>query len=115
MAYGVYSELLAQALSVPDSPTNIGVVETGHTWVLRSVTWTFGSYLGYVRGAIQVGDEEPGLWLCGNPSGVLAGVAKFSSSWEGRIVVPEGVSLYAYASSGDTGDISVSGYNLTNV
>jgi len=114
MAYGVYSKLLTQALSVPDTPTNVGVVESGHTWVIRSVVWTFGSYLAYVRGAIQVGDEEPGLWLCGSPNGVFAGVAKFSSSWEGRIVVPELTTLYAYASSGDAGDVSISGYDLTN-
>lgn len=114
MARPLYSSLLAQALSVPDSPQALGAPISGQLWVIREVVCTFGSFAAYIRGAIQVGSGEPGLWLCGNPPGVYVGLAKFSSTWEGRIVVPSGITLYAYASSGDAMDISVSGYVLSD-
>lgn len=113
MARPLYSSLLAQALSVGDSPQALGAPPAGYLWVVREVVCTFGSYLGFISGAIMVGSGEPGLWLCQSPTSALIGVKKFSIPWEGRIVVPSEVTLYAMASDGDAMDISVSGYVLS--
>lgn len=107
----VYSALLASWVNVNGSQ-ELGGPAPGNTWVVRAAFATFGSYLAYVQCGFSVGPGNPVLWLCTSGSSFSAGVHASTFTWEGRLVVPDGYSLYAHTSSGDTCDVLVSGYNL---
>lgn len=112
MAWPVYSALLAAADSVGDTPTNLGGPPEGYVWVARFIAATFGFYVGYIGMAFSVGGEAPWLWLTQTGSDSLFGVHDFTLTWEGRLVIPQGATLWAKASTPDTGDVLVSGYQL---
>jgi hypothetical protein len=108
-----YSALLAQATSVPSSPTDLGGPPAGYLWVVRFAAATFGSYLAYVNCGLAVQPGNPWLWLMQSTPEALFSVHPTTFYWEGRLVVPAGASLYAQASAGDECDLYVSGYQLT--
>lgn len=113
MARTVYSALLAEATSVPDSATSLGGPPAGSLWVVRFAAATFGSYLAYVNAALSVGGTDPWLWLMSSQAGNLFSPHAQTFYWEGRMVVPAGTVLYAKSSAGDACDMYVSGYVLT--
>jgi hypothetical protein len=113
VARPVYSTLLASATSVPDSSTNLGSPPIGDTWVVRFLAATFGSYLGYARFGVSLTGLDPWLWLCTSLDANIIGVTKRTFVWEGRLVVPDGLSLYGMCSDGDSCDVIASGYTLT--
>lgn len=112
MSRTVYSALLAEATSV-SGPTSLGGPPPGYLWVVRFACFTFGDYVGYINAALSVGGTDPWLWLIESGQTAVIGIHKQSKYWEGRMVVPEGTELYAQFDSGDTGDVYVSGYQLS--
>lgn len=109
----VYSALLASATAVPDTPTSLGGPPDGTLWVARFISATFGFYLGYIGMAVSIGGVDPWLWITQTGPGNYFTTHQFSIYWEGRFVIPAGAELYAKASDADSGDILVSGYQLT--
>lgn len=108
----LYSALLGAAESV-STPQSLGGPPPGAIWVVRCAILTYGSYLGYFRGALGLNGEGPWQWLWATSSDSLVGIAKASATWQGRYVVPEGNTLWAQMDTGDTGDVIVFGYQLT--
>lgn len=112
MARPLYSALLTADLDV-NGVQELGSPPDGSIWVVRFAGFTYGSYLGFIAAALSFTSEGPWLWLMPNSLHSYAGVEKQTSYWEGRLVIPEGASLWAQVSGGDTGDILTSGYVLT--
>lgn len=113
MARNVYSALLGTLDSVSD-PEAFLAVPDGETWVLRSLSATFGSFAGFAIAGIALAGIDPWLWLCQPPVGELFADHPVTWTWEGRIVLPPGSLWYAQAQDADTCDMLASGYKLTN-
>lgn len=114
MSRSVYSDILGVAQSVGDGGALLGTVPEGYTWVVRFAAATFGSYLAYANACLYRNNEDPRLWLMSNQSGSLFSDHPTTFYWEGRMVLIQGDELWAQASSGDTCDVYVSGYTLSN-
>lgn len=113
MSRTVYSALLAEATSVGDGGQSLGGPPTGYLWVARFAAATFGTYLAYVNAALSVGGTDPWLWLMSSAQGAFFSDHPATFYWEGRMVIPEGRTLWAKASAGDACDIHVTGYQLS--
>lgn len=113
MARPVYSALLGEITSVSD-PAAFLAVPDDQTWVIRSLSATFGSYAGYAVAGVALDGEDPWLWLCTAPVGALFSDHPVTWTWEGRLVLPSGSVWWAQALDGDTCDMLASGYKLTN-
>ena len=112
MARPVYSAVLGEAVNVSD-PFLIGTVPADEVWVIRDVSMTYGSFLGYVRGWVKTNNEDPRLLTVVSSEASLIGVAKNTTSWSGRVVVPSGQEVYVGVEDGDTADFYISGYKLS--
>jgi hypothetical protein len=113
MAY-TYSALIAQGESVSGIQP-VGLPPTGYLWVIRFMSVTYGSYIGYVQAALgldTLGTPGPWAWLFSTPAEKLIGVRKQTSFWEGRFVVPPARTLYINVGNPDVMDYYVSGYLL---
>lgn len=113
MSRAVYSALLAERNEVSDPVLLLSVPET-ETWILRTITATFGSFAGYVGAGISLANTDPWLYLCTSGVGNFFSDHPVTFGWEGRIVMPSGTDWYARALDGDTCDMLASGYRLTN-
>jgi hypothetical protein len=113
MSRAVYSTVIASVPSIGDTPTPIGAPPAGSLWVCRFAAATFGSYAAYVNAALSLAGEDPWLWLMTSQVGNYFSDHPVTFYWEGRLVVPAGVELYAKASDGDYFDLHISGYVLT--
>lgn len=109
----IYSDVLAQQNSVDDVGVNLGGPPTGYVWVVRFAAATFGSFAGYCGLSLALQDAHPRLWVCSSPVGFAFSVHAVTWFWEGRMVVPDGGSLWAQSTAGDVCDVSVHGYQLT--
>ena len=93
--------------------THLGTVPSSEVWVLRFMVCTFGSFLGYVQGAVGISNVGPWSWLCESSTTKLIGVQHQSFTWEGRLVFEPDTDLYVNTSDGDTCDMDLSGYTLS--
>lgn len=113
MARAVYSHFLGEIVSVSDPAAFLAVPE-GETWIIRTLSATFGSFAGYAVAGIALAGTDPWLWLCTPPIGELFSNHPVTWTWEGRLVLePESI-WWAQALDGDTCDMIASGYKLTN-
>lgn len=107
----VYSSLLWDVPSV-SGPTELGGPGPGQTWVVRTAILTYGSYAGFFRGALGLAEGGPWQWLWATGSDSIIGISHASMTWNGRYVVPYGLSVWAQCSDSDTADFFASGFIL---
>lgn len=114
MTTPAYTKRLCWANSLAGGePTEIGAPPAGFTWVLRDGFMTYGSYFGFVRGAISVDALEPWCFIFVTPIESIVNVAHATIEWHGRFVVPAGQTLYFKTLEADTVDVTFSGYELS--
>lgn len=112
MARPAYSAELAAADSV-DGFVSVGGPPDGFLWVLRDVTFTFGTFVYFGKAGWNLEPSDSGLFLPLSPnrSGLSFALGYNSTQWQGRYIVPPGGILYAYTGL-ITGDFRFYGYVL---